>query len=300
MSDGLDNFHHLGVISRNLDAAVRQYERLGFAFTPVSLPRIPLTPGGASEALGVANRCAIFRDNYLEMLGVVDAARWAAITAEQRGPYDIDRPLRRYEGLHVLHFATDDIAAVYARLTAKNLLPTEIRPFQRPVDTIDGPQTMRARAFSFPPADNPEALLQIAQHDTPELVLQPRFMQHPNGAIALSEAIVCIAEPDGVAAKYAAYSAHSVRCSGHLRIVDLGATRLVVTDPDHLGEVLPGQAAPILPFLAGFTVAADLAAATSVLRRNGIGFKIHGDRIIVDARDACGSAALFERPNAGR
>src|ERR1700722_12017517 len=101
MSDHLDNFHHLGLISRDLDTAVRQYEKLGFAFTPSSEPRIPLTQGGAPESLGVANRCAIFRDNYLEMLGVVDAARWAAITPEQRGPYDIDRPLRRYAGMHV-------------------------------------------------------------------------------------------------------------------------------------------------------------------------------------------------------
>jgi hypothetical protein len=300
MNDRLDNFHHLGLIGRDLDAAVRQYEKLGFAFTSMSLPRIPLTPGGVPEALGVANRCAIFHDNYLEMLGVVDAARWAAITVEQRGPYDIDRPLKRYAGLHVMHFATSDIASVHARLTAKNLHPSEIRPFQRPVDMPGGPQTMRAQTVSFPPADNPEALLQIAQHDTPELVLQPRFMQHPNGAISLSEAIVCVAEPDRVAERYAAYTAHPVRRSGALRIVDLGAVRVVVTDPDHLGEILPGQAAPTLPFLAGFTVTAGLAAATGVLRQNGIGFVTHGDRIVVHPRDACGSAVLFEAPGAGR
>jgi len=45
---------------------------------------------------------------------------------------------------------------------------------------------MRARCLSFPHGSNPEALLQIAQHETPELVLQPRYMQHPNGAISIT------------------------------------------------------------------------------------------------------------------
>ena len=43
-------------------------------------------------------------------------------------------------------------------------------------------QMMKALAFSFPPQANPEGLIQIAQHLTPELVLQPRFMKHANGA----------------------------------------------------------------------------------------------------------------------
>jgi hypothetical protein len=125
-------------------------------------------------------------------------------------------------------------------------------------------------------------------------------MHHPNRATSLAEAIICVADPDSVAAKYAAYTGHPLRRSGNLRVVDLGSVRIVVTAPDHLGEVLPGQVAPTLPFLAGFTVKADLAAAAEVLRRNGVGFETHGDRIIVDARDGCGSGVLFERADAGR
>src|SRR5271154_4651490 len=116
MANDVDNFHHLGIVSRDMEAAVRQYERLGFIFTPISIPKVPLAPGGAPESLGVANRCSIFQNSFLEMLGVIDAPRWASITVEQRGPFDIDRPMRRYEGLHVMHFGTDDIAATRARL----------------------------------------------------------------------------------------------------------------------------------------------------------------------------------------
>lgn len=300
MSNEISTFHHLGISTRDMAAAVRQYERLGFMFTPMSIPKIPLKPGGPPEALGVANRCAIFQNNYLEMLGVIDATRWASITSEQRGPFDIDKLLQRYQGLHVMHFSTDDLDAVRSRLEKDCLHPSEIRPFQRPVDTPDGTKMMRARSLSFPPDANPEALVQIAQHETRELVLQPRFMGHPNGALSISESIVCVEDLDRVAAKYSAYTAHSVRQTGHLRIIDLGLARIVVVHPKHLEDVMPGHVAPTVPFLAGFTITANLVAAADVLNHQGVGFQEYGGRILIRARDACGSAVLFESPNAQR
>jgi hypothetical protein len=38
MNNDIHVLHHLGIISRNLEAAVEQYERLGFLFTPLTLP----------------------------------------------------------------------------------------------------------------------------------------------------------------------------------------------------------------------------------------------------------------------
>jgi len=91
----IDIFHHIGLITRDMARLIARYEQLGFMFTPLSMPRIALTPGGAPEMLGAGNRHAIFTDNYLEVLGVVDAARWASITKAQRGAFDIDPPLSR-------------------------------------------------------------------------------------------------------------------------------------------------------------------------------------------------------------
>jgi hypothetical protein len=72
MHNDINVLHHLGIISRDMEAAVKQYERLGFVFTPLSVPRIPLHAGATPEPIGAGNRCAIFRNNYLEMLGVID------------------------------------------------------------------------------------------------------------------------------------------------------------------------------------------------------------------------------------
>jgi hypothetical protein len=297
MTNDVNILHHLGIISHDMEAAVLQYERLGFIFTPVTVPRIPLQAGANPEPIGVGNRCAIFRNNYLEMLGVVDANRWASITREQRGPFDLDQPLQRYEGLHVLHLGADDLEPVRSRLHRSGLHPSEIRPFQRLVDTPDGSRMMRARCLSFPPGSNPEALLQIAQHETPELVLQPRYMQHPNGAISITEVIVCVEDPDRVAEKYGLYSGRPVHRSGALRIVDLGQSRIVIVSPDHLQEILPEHAAPAIPFLAGFTLSSNLEKTKRALRERAIDFQIYGERILVRAQDGYGAAVFFEDVN---
>lgn len=196
---GIDTFHHLGIVTRDLAGMIAAYERLGFVFTPLSFPEFPLSAGGAPERVGVANRHAIFRNGYLEMLGIVDAAKWASISTSQRGPFDIDRPLRRYEGLHVMR-----------------------------------------------------------------------------------------------------YAGHAVERRGDLHILDLGEARLVVVDPVNLSAILPGEAAPVLPYFAGWTVSADVHRTAAYLHSREIPFVNHGGRIIVGARDARGSAVLFEGPRARR
>jgi hypothetical protein len=113
--------------------------------------------------------------------------------------------------MHVMHFGTDDLAGLHDRLTAQGVTCTGIRPFERDVDTPSGPQMMKAQAFSFPPQANPEGLIQIAQHLTPELVLQPRHMHHPNGARLVTESIVCATDPEEYARKYALYTGYDSR-----------------------------------------------------------------------------------------
>lgn len=65
-----------------------------------------------------------------------------------------DEPLGRYEGLHVLHLGTADLEPVRSRLQGSGLHPSEIRAFQRLVDTPDGSRMMRARSLSFPRGSN--------------------------------------------------------------------------------------------------------------------------------------------------
>lgn len=294
----VDVLHHLGLISRNMDSTIDAYERLGFVFAPLTLPQIPLSKGSAPQPIGVGNRCAIFENNYLEVLAVVDPTLWGSITSEQRGPFNIDLPLKRYEGLHVLHLGTDDLESVRTRLVANGLTPTSIRPFQRVIDTEHGPRTMRAKSLSFPHGSNPEALLQIAQHETPELVLQPRYMNHPNGARSITEVFICTDEVEELTAKYERYSGKRADGCNGIRTINLGLSRIFLSSPTDVHRVLPNLEIPTLPFLAGFTVRADLARTRQVLEQREVCFSLSNDRIIVSPKDAYGCAVVFEAEGA--
>jgi hypothetical protein len=160
---------------------------------------------------------------------------------------------------------------------------------------------MQARTLHFPKGDNPEALLQIAQHLTPELVLQPRYMQHRNGATSVTECIVCTTGPSEFAAKYERYTGYTSEQVGGMYVVNLGFSRILVLAPEHLGKVVPGCVPPPLPCLVGFTVAVtNLDTTRLVLTENQIPFQEESRRLIIRPEDACGCAVLFEREGTTR
>ena len=290
-----DILHHIGLINSSLDESAAQYEKLGFTLTPLSLPKIVLSPGQPPATLGAGNRHAIFEHNYLELLGVVDPQRWSAITKAQRGPFDLDAPLSRYEGLHVMHFGADHIEQVKARLDAQGIPASPIKAFERNVQTANGERTMKARTIHFPPGSNPEGLLQIAQHDTPELVFQTRYMHHRNGATALTEIMVVAEDPATYASKYERYTGHQGQCiAENYFVIDLGRSKVTIVNPAHLNSIIPGYVIPALPFLAAFTVKTySLQSVRQVLSAGNIPFAEQHDSIFVYPQHACGCAIIF-------
>jgi hypothetical protein len=285
------------VIGRNLDLLARQYEALGFTLTPVSLPRVPLAPGAAPQELGVGNRCAIFKRNYLELLGVVDPARWASIPVEQRGPFDIDRPLGRFEGLHVLHLDTGDIETTREYLERAGLQPSSVRPFSRTVETEHGSAEMKAKSLSFPPALTPEALVQFAQHLTPELVFEPRFQRHANGAVALTGVTICAENVADVAKRYARLTCGRIEASDGRATVFFGDSKIVIVTPRIVARSFVGKPLPEGDFLAQMTVAAELDLTRRHLGRTGIPFREETIGLTVDSDFAGGALLLFEGSN---
>jgi len=66
------------------------------------------------------------------VLGYTDVDLWNSTTPEQRGPYNLDTPLARYEGMHVMHFNSADLSGLRARLISEGVECAEIKPFERP------------------------------------------------------------------------------------------------------------------------------------------------------------------------
>src|SRR5262245_4857684 len=180
MTGDVDIIHHPGLVAEDIEAAVAQYERLGFMFTPLSLVNITIKPGEEPVYLGAGNRNAIFERNFLEIVGITDKAVWASFPKEKRGPFDLDRRLGLYRGLHIMQFGADDLEVVRARFTATGIPASDIARLQRTVDTPEGPRVMEAKTIFFRPDANPEGLIQMVQHVTPQYALQPRYVQHRN------------------------------------------------------------------------------------------------------------------------
>jgi hypothetical protein len=152
---------------------------------------------------------------------------------------------------------------------------------------------MRARCIPLMQHALP-SLSQIAQTMTPELVLQPRYQQHRNGARSIRDVILCHAAPAEIAATYAGIAGHAARQRGDDWVIDLGGGTLTAVTPARLGALIPGAVPPVLPYLAGFTVIVDdLARPRAALRESGVPFVEHDGRVTVAAKEACGCAVLF-------
>jgi hypothetical protein len=294
--DKLDILHHIGVINKNLHALSKTYEKLGFILTPLSTPQIVVTPGEKPAALGVGNRHAIFNNNYLELLGIVDPDRWSKIPKVNLGPYNIDTALERYEGLHVMHFGTDHIESVKERFDQEEIPCSEINNFQRNVQTVNGERTMRARTIAFPPRMNPEGLIQVAQHDTPELIFHKTSMAHPNGAVGLTELILCCEQPQEYIRKYERLSGHrGLKISVDHYELDLGHSKIIVLTPNKFRDIVPGSVPQILPFMAAFTVVSnDLNVTRQHLDSNGIVYSTYKEWLIAGTMAAGGCSVIFK------
>jgi hypothetical protein len=260
---------HIGICARDPAPLWAAWEALGFALSPVAQQSGKRTPGGAVEPFGTGNRCAFLKHGYIELLGILDPALFAN---------GLDRFLGRHEGAHILALAVEDAEANLARLRRGGMEIPGIAWLQRPVEP-GGPIARFAR-LPFP--DAPEGRLQLIRHLTPELVWDPRWMGHRNGAEALESVILAVAEPAETTARLsrlAGVPAEPDRVAG-FRLRFPGAagaagphspameTSVRVMPAEALPRVLPGVAAPALPFMAGMVVrTGDGAASARALLR---------------------------------
>jgi hypothetical protein len=239
---GLD---HVGLIGRDAAALHGAFERLGFVLTPLSRQSGRLQADGPVVQWGSANRCAMLRQGYIELLAILDPALPAN---------GLDRFLERYAGMHILALGMEDEAGNLARLRRAGLVIPGVLHLERAVDDAE-PDGPRARFARLPLPDAPEGRVQLVRHLTPEAIWQGRFMQHPNGAVALEAAILAVAEPAETAARLSLLAGLPVTPdpAGGFAL-ELGRGMVRVLPEAALGAVLPGLAAPVLPFMAGMVV----------------------------------------------
>jgi len=256
---------HTGAIVRDLDAGAARWERLGFLLSPLSRQRGRMPGREEDGPWATANRCAIFVNGYLELIGVVDGTCF--------NPWS--KFLNRFEGLHLLALRVKNADASYAEIAKRTatLNPPVQRERKLDVDGIE--RTMRFRNIFSRDEAFPEGRYIVLEHQTPEYLWQPRYLMHPNGAQALEAVLVCTDDVPAQSARLETLLgvAPNADSDGVLRFRPTGGGRVELHGIDAFVERF-GWRPSRLPCFAGAVVRfADRALAARLMEDNGVQVK---------------------------
>ena len=245
---------HVAVVVPDLDGARHAYERLGFRLTPLGEHKGPLRPGGPVEPWGTGNHCAMFRDGYLEVLGITDPTR----------PHDhIQARLERYAGLSLIALGCDDVAASARGLAERSVpLAGGVSEMERDIPCEGELRCARFRFSFLEDGFFPEAHCFYIQHLTPELLWQPALLDQANGVVALGGVTVCATDPGDTAARLEKVLGVAPKEGEGRARFELDRGWIEVTGAAGLADRFPGVAPPVLPWVAAVTFLVDDADKT--------------------------------------
>ena len=250
---------HTGVAVRDLDLGQAAYERLGFTLTPRSYHSGSRTAGGPVEKWGSGNHCAMFENGYLEIIGITDPSLYSS-TKDY---------LDRYEGQHIVAIGSGDADKSYPILSGRFEGVTPATQLQRQAPFGPNNEETRLAAFRNIHVDRenfPEAKLIFIDHLTRDVLWQPHLLEHPNGAVALSEVALCVEDLDetcGRLSRLFGTQPEEVRPGG--KVFHLSRGNVYVITETRLKEWV-GISPPAMPYVAGFGIAVkDLDATREYL-----------------------------------
>jgi hypothetical protein len=253
---------HVAHFVRDPEAASRALERVGFAPTHMSVQINPDPAGGEPQPTGTGNVTAMFSRGYIELLFK---------TADTALGRELDAAMARYPGVHLAAFAVDDAADAHRRLAAEGFRVRPLVDMRRPVDTGAGTGTAAFAVARVEPDEMPEGRIQILTHRTERMVWQPRWLSHPNGALALASVTIAVADVDEAARRFARFTGRDAVPHPHGQTIALDRGRIDLVAADALAQMLPEVSIPSLPFIGACGIRVkSLAALGDLLERAGV------------------------------
>jgi hypothetical protein len=250
---------HVAHFVADRDEAANALAKAGFAPTPISIQ----TDGG--KLTGTGNVTAMMTRGYIEVLFK---------TADTALGQDLDRALARFSGVHLIAFSVPDARKEGERLKTAGFKTTPLVELRRPVATETGNAEAAFTVTRVEAGQMAEGRIQLLTHHTESAVWQPRWLSHPNGARALVDVLVAIADVDEAAGRYARFTARSASASRLGRTIQLNRGAVHLTDAGTFSRLVPGLPIPGLPFIGAYAVRTDsLIATANVLRANGNSFE---------------------------
>lgn len=273
---------HVGHFIGDPDAAATALATAGFHTTPKSIQSNPDGRGGTTPT-GTGNLTVMFARGYVEILFK---------TADTPLGREFDLALSRHPGVHLAAFSVADAGAAHARLARSGFRVRPLVDMQRPVDTETGADVAAFTIARIEAGEMPEGRMQFVTHHTEAAVWQTRWLDHPNGAMALLDMVVATADRQAAAERYGRFLDRpaDTRLAGDVIRLDRGG--LLLADPDMIPRLVPDLAVPALPFIGIYAIAVrSLALLQDVLARGGVAFRRHGAVVSASFPHALGSGA---------
>jgi Glyoxalase-like domain len=252
---------HVGHFVRDPDAASGALARAGFAPTPVSVQTNP-DPDGAARLTGTGNVTAMLSRGYIEVLFK---------TADTPLGRELMAAMARHPGVHLAAFAVADAAAAHRRLADHGFRVQPLVHMQRPVDTGGRPGTAAFTLARVEPGEMPEGRIQILTHRTEPMVWQPRWLSHPNGALALTSVTIAVGDPEEAAQRFARFTGRKAAPSPLGQAIELDRGRVHLVTAAAFARQLPEIPIPSVPFAGAYGIrVTSLTALDGLLKRAGL------------------------------
>jgi hypothetical protein len=253
---------HVGHFVPDPEAASHALARAGFAPTPASIQSNPDPAGGVPRLTGTGNVTAMFARGYIEVLFK---------TADTPLGRELDAALARHHGVHLAAFSVMDAAAAHGRLATAGFRMQPLVEMQRPVDTGGAAGTAAFTLARVERGGMPEGRIQILTHRTEHTVWQPRWLTHPNGALALTSVMFAVADLEEAARRFARFTGREAKPSPLGQVIALDRGRIDLVTAETFTQELPEIPIPSLPFAGAYGITVrSLSALEDMLKRAGL------------------------------
>ncbi len=254
----LDGLDHVLIGASDLEQSRAQFERLGFATTPLGLHQ-----GWAS-----GNHCVMFAEDYLEILGKV---------REGDLPDAVEAGLARGDGLLGLAVTSSDPEGTFKAWTDYGLAPEKPASLSRPIETEGGSEIAQFRNVMLDPKHTAGVPTFACHHLTPDLLRPAPMLKHDNGAVAIRSMTIVADDPEPLTLAYRTVFGSSTHSgTDQVSAFQVGDAAIVVTTVEdaavmHPAFTFPEQMVEARPMVLTIAVE-DVKSAAECLETNNVPF----------------------------
>jgi hypothetical protein len=221
-------------------------------------------------------------------------------TADTPLSRELDAALAGHAGVHLAAFSVAGAEARHKRLAAAGFAMRPLVQFQRPVETVTGPDIAAFTVVRLERGAMPEGRIQMLAHRTENTVWQKRWLTHPNGALGLVDLVVACADVAEAAGRFERFTGHKAAATafGQAAVaLDRGQVHLL--SEESFAALLPEIPIPRLPFIGAYALRVQsMSAVEGLLRQERLAARRIGAALALPFPEELGVGAWLFVENA--